>query len=737
MADDLGDYETPPEGSADESASEQKSELSESLVIWHAKFNQVYEEESVNAKITSPLLNKRKIHDVSPSAGTDCVDTGVAPFQKKRLTEGGSDTSNVEKSLSREGLSSDDYDTDDNMPLSQYGSSTGNDRDPVVTDGRRKAKPNMLRRALHNRARRRVYRTSMNQDTDTDEVPTVSPAKGPFKVKRVKKVGEAGQQASNEWMNILKDIQHRLTNIELDNSASSSKLESIEDDMKKLNKNSIGKENLLDVMNKFAASFKGDLKEQNVKIKQNKEQLTLLTDGLNATNQDLRSVKKDQAAWEEDILKYKVQAEHENVALSKKISELEDTIKEVKAQTEQKNPNSDKDNKNIILEGLNEIQGEDVYDTVIRAIKELKIIIFDNDINLAHRIGNFKSDHSWPRPIRVELVSTHVREVIWENRRLLENSPTHFNVRISRDETKEVRIARALLRKGAQKARNQGKTVYQHPDHILIDGKKIDLSNASQLEESLSHKRETGLKNKKSQDAMQSQGQRSRKLPAERKTKRGLAFFTSESKRSCFYPVKVVYEGVEYKTPEHNYQCIKAMTSEMMELYHDIKNADTPREAKNLGANIPYNPEWERIKPDVMYNIQLRKHEQHPELGDELCEIDGVFMVASRDRYWATGVTIMDRALDSGEYGGRNELGKSLNRVKDTLLSRRSVLMIDKSSPQSLHLAPHKKDLPKAYGSGNEDPESRKETATILYWYPMHRKTVNYHSEETRGIIVL
>ena len=472
-------------------------------------------------------------------------------------------------------------------------------------------------------------------------------------------------------------------------------LDSIEGDMKCLNTNSICKENLSDVMKELSANLKWDIDQHGLKIKQNEDQLSLLTEGLNSTNQDLRKVKKNQSAWEEDILKYKVKMEQDKASMTRKLAEMEEMLKEIKSAKETKGHDVTMDNKskNIILEGLNEVQEEDVYNTVIRTIKELNLNIFDNDINIAYRIGTYKSEYSWPRPIRVEFISTHVRDVIWENRRRLENSPTHYNVRISRDESKDVRIARALLRKGAQRARNQGKTVYQHPDHILINGQKYDLTNAKELEEQTTYVVKVVGKNQHHDQKDPPFKVGAKKQPAERKTKRGLAFFTGESKRSCFYPVKVVYEDIEYKTPEHNYQCIKALTSELMDLYHKIKEADTPKEAKRLGANIPYNREWERIKPEVMYKIQLRKHEQHPELGNELCEIDGLFMEASRDRYWATGVTIMDEALDTGEFGGRNELGTALNRVKDTLLARRSLPMTDPTSPQKGHLAPHTEEV--------------------------------------------
>ena len=349
-----------------------------------------------------------------------------------------------------------------------------------------------------------------------------------------------------------------------------------------------------------------------------------------------------------------------------------------------------RDMKNVILEGLNEDHDEDVYNTVICAIKELGISIFDNDINLAYRIGTFKGKNAWPRPIRVELVSAHARDVIWANRYRLDDSLTHYNVRVSRDEPKPVRKARALMRKAAKKARAHGKTVYQHQDHTLIDGCKYDLEKAHVQEERSSYanvlKQGHKMENPKKDQVTQLQGSN---RPAEEKTKIGLAFFTVESKRSCFDPAKVTYNEVEYKTPEHAYQCTRALTSAKMELYHIIKEAPRPRKAKEHGDNIPYNPKWERIKPDMMYDIQLAKHEQHPDLGDELCESEGIFMEASRDRYWDTGVTILDPTLDTGEFCERNELGRVLGRVQKTLLATRSVDMVDTTSTE-VHSAPHR-----------------------------------------------
>ena len=451
-------------------------------------------------------------------------------------------------------------------------------------------------------------------------------------------------------------------------------------------------------MSEVTEAFQRDLDRHRGHIQQNEEQLTLLTDGVNATNINLGKLIKDQKFLEVDILKYKEKMDQEKEEMVKRLSDMETSLKAFNEKDKKRVPDppkTDRDIKNIIFEGLNEIRDENVYETVIGTIRELDINIYDNDLNLAHRIGTFKGENAWPRPIRVEFVSTHVRNVIWQNRRKMENSPSHFNVRISRDEAREVRQARAILRKLAAKARNQGKSVYQHEDHILIDGRKYDLQNAAQTEGTPSYAQVTGgwKPTPPSRDiskAEQKADPKTFKLPAERKTEAGLAFFTKDSKKSCFHPTKVVYEGVEYQTPEHNYQCIKALTSEMMDLYHKIKEAPTARRAKQLGGEVPYNPEWEKIKPDVMFKIQLKKHEQHTELGEELCANEGIFMEASRDSFWGTGVTIMDPALDSGKFPGRNELGLSLGRVKEVLLSRRTVPMSEYTTPHIEQSAPHR-----------------------------------------------
>ena len=665
-------------------------QLSESIIVTQSSENDIE-----NVKSTPTACNKRKLKDtVSPSSLTSKLSLivnpegsiVVSPDHKKRpvvigtVTTKGADASTHDKS------SSEEYDTDDNIPLSQYGSSTetsaGTGGERPFKRPVRKQKSNTLRRALYNRAKCRAA----TRDGGHYGAPKANPSTFSESEK------ENNDAQNRGVLGILTDIQARMTRMEEDGRDTKEKLEGIGNDMKSLKEENISKQDLSVALQEIKNTLQEDIKNQETRIEKNENQLELLTQGLNRTSVGLTDLKKKQNVVEEELLKFKSEVEAEKVKLNTKMAQLDNRLEKMNITSPnyiQKDDQREKDLKNLVLEGLVEDQGEDVYDVVIRAVKEIGINIFENDINVAYRIGSYKANAQWPRPIRVQLVSSRVREVLWSQRLEIRHSLTHYNVRISKDEPKEIRKARAILRNAAKSARYQGKMVYQHDDHIMINGQKYDLQNVHELEKG-SRTYANVVAEKLPPKARDKENKN--KLPCERKTKIGLAFFTEESKKSCFYPVNVTYKGVDYKTPEHNYQCVKALNSKKMELYHMIKEAKTPALAKKLGDRVPFNPEWEEIKPEVMYEIQLAKHEQHPELGEELCSVEGIFMEASKDHFWGTGATILDPALDDGEFCGRNELGKVLGRVQKTLLARRSIEMSVEENTD-VHAVPHTDSL--------------------------------------------
>lgn len=80
---------------------------------------------------------------------------------------------------------------------------------------------------------------------------------------------------------------------------------------------------------------------------------------------------------------------------------------------------------------------------------------------------------------------------------------------------------------------------------------------------------------------------------------------------SNFYPYKKVFYdcGVILKTPEHYYQAEKTINH-----YDRLKVlcAETPGQAKRLGAKVKLRPDWEQVKFNVMVCAQeLKVYSEH------------------------------------------------------------------------------------------------------------------------------
>ena len=541
--------------------------------------------------------------------------------------------------------SSEGYDTEDNRPLSQL-----TENDLVNTPVR--ARNNLLKKTL----KRRVGKSNhVNTPDDDSEIDLPMPHTKP----------------PNNLAQILQDIQKSIKNLEEKQVETTTSITNLERQVREA----------LDL-----AATKAEVNEQAERITENVDKINSLCHGLSTLSVKVTETRKQLQDSDMNMARNLSKVEQEKVQILKRIEQLEEKVEKGNVAQEKlpkinQEYKRDENVKNIILEGLNECDHEDVYDTTLGTMREIGINIFDNDINKAYRIGSFKGYDVWPRPIRVELVSERVRNKIMENRHFLLESPTHYRVRISNDEPKETRRARAILRKAASSAQAQGKRVTTRQNSIMIDGVTYTLQDAPKLDTPY---RNVLIRNTEKQPETrpplgekrpQKRPQRSQihDLPAERETKNGLAFFTNRSKKSCFYPRAFVYEHNTQKTGEHAYQWKRAQTSALWDLAEKIKDADTPARAKSLGGDIPYNPLWERIKGDVMENIQWERHVQHPDLGDDLCKSDGLILMEASpsDNYWGTGCLITDPRIETGKFPGRNELGLRLGNVRGRLLKQK------------------------------------------------------------------
>ena len=144
MAEEQGVYETPSEGLTSDSGEDNGQEISENVIVPSTE-NLIPSRLNLDKAKNINVVNKRKALDRSPESGVCAVDSVTEPDPKKRpivesvdSSEEAEVTAEVEKAVNQNHSSSGDYDTDDNIPLSQYGSSMGNDREPISTAGRLK-----------------------------------------------------------------------------------------------------------------------------------------------------------------------------------------------------------------------------------------------------------------------------------------------------------------------------------------------------------------------------------------------------------------------------------------------------------------------------------------------------------------------------------------------------------------------------------------------------------------------
>jgi len=85
----------------------------------------------------------------------------------------------------------------------------------------------------------------------------------------------------------------------------------------------------------------------------------------------------------------------------------------------------------------------------------------------------------------------------------------------------------------------------------------------------------------------------------------------------------------------------------------------SPNEAKRLGRRVNLRKDWEDIKIDIMYEINVAKFTQNENLKEMLLKTGSAKLVEGNtwhDTFWG---------VCNG--AGRNELGKILERVRNEL----------------------------------------------------------------------
>ncbi len=127
---------------------------------------------------------------------------------------------------------------------------------------------------------------------------------------------------------------------------------------------------------------------------------------------------------------------------------------------------------------------------------------------------------------------------------------------------------------------------------------------------------------------------------------------------SNFAPFPVQIDGKFWPTTEHYFQAQKFHGTDQEEA---IRLAASPSIAARMGRSrrFPLRRDWEQVKDEIMYHAVMAKFIQHAKLRDLLLATGNAEIVehTRNDSYWA----------DGGDGHGRNQLGKTLMRVREEL----------------------------------------------------------------------
>jgi ribA/ribD-fused uncharacterized protein len=334
---------------------------------------------------------------------------------------------------------------------------------------------------------------------------------------------------------------------------------------------------------------------------------------------------------------------NQNLQLQIELSDIKVKYKKLQARCINIEAQSRRDN--LIFDGLPERANENCAKTV-RNVMKTNMKMKDADkmrFVRCHRLGRFSAQAKKPRPIIVRFDWYGDRTATWDKRQSLKETGIH----LSEDFPVEIRNRRRLLMPVLKAAIAQDKRSFLNVDRLIIDKVTYTVDTLHRLPSDLQPQ---NIATKRSNEAV--------------------AFFTEASPLSNFHPCQIKSSNTIHHSSEQSYQYKKADYVGDEVSAHQISIADTPAECKRIGDRVQTDDsEWHTVELDTMRACITTKFTQNPELKKFLLDTgDRALGEASRDRYWGTGVPLLDEnALNMGHWAGENHLGKLLMELRDTL----------------------------------------------------------------------
>ena len=131
-------------------------------------------------------------------------------------------------------------------------------------------------------------------------------------------------------------------------------------------------------------------------------------------------------------------------------------------------------------------------------------------------------------------------------------------------------------------------------------------------------------------------------------------------------------DGVLYNTAEQYMMAQKALLFNDTEALNKIMHSDDPKSQKAFGRKVKnFNAaKWNQYAESIVYDANMAKFTQSPELLDILFETEGTTLVEASpyDKIWGIGMGKNDpRALNRDTWLGTNWLGEILTEVRNEI----------------------------------------------------------------------
>ena len=140
-------------------------------------------------------------------------------------------------------------------------------------------------------------------------------------------------------------------------------------------------------------------------------------------------------------------------------------------------------------------------------------------------------------------------------------------------------------------------------------------------------------------------------------------FFTGEYEfLSNFTYSPITRYGISVPTAEHAFQMLKATNLNDMQY---IAQAHTPGLAKSRGRAVNMRGDWEQVKYEVMYAVQVDKYQQNPQLLKKLLATGDAEL--EEGNWWHDNIWGNCKCDRCKNIEGRNMLGEILMKVREEL----------------------------------------------------------------------